>query len=267
MIDWLTFKLFRLDRFEEKLKKYNGYRDRSTLRWKKQMVISWRLTQKVLREIKILTAIEIRHMLREVVEQHKNLFSSANCYICKFGKPGKSGDIILYEFCHGCSEYKDRIIEPWRIPSLPEKSRIVFLDDLVGSGQQSVEYISNTINLFLNSSHKAFLLSLCATPQGLEHVKTNTNFDTICHLILNEEEYQHYSSQSYIFNEKERALMMDINDRLKGSSNTFFDKGLLIAFYYAVPNNTMPFIWKDNYNYLDKEGSSKNWFALLPRKY
>lgn len=261
------FKLFGLNRFEEKLKRYNGYRDRSTWIWKKQMAISLGITKKVLNEIKILTATDIRKMLRDAVEQNRILFNSKDCYICKFGKPGKSGDIILYEFFHGCSEYRNRVIEPWKIPSLPEKAKIVFLDDLVGSGQQSVGYISQTMNLFLNPSHEAFLLSLCATPQGLEYVKRNTNFDTICSLILNETEYQHYNSKSCIFNAREREIMMDINDGLKGSGRTLFDKGLLIAFYYAVPNNTMPFIWKDNYNYIDKKGNTKSWFALLPREY
>jgi hypothetical protein len=46
-----------------------------------------------------------------------------------------------------------------------------------------------------------------------------------------------------------------------------FDIGLLIAFYYGTPNNTMPFIWKNGFKYTDKKGCNDTWFALLPRKY
>ena len=266
MINQIIFRLFNLGRFEHKLRNYNGYRHNSILRWKSQMELPWKTTTKLLDELRIFSATEIRQMLRQFTSQNRSLFNNTNCYVCSFGKPGKSGYMILYEFRHACPEYSDRIIEPWKIPSLPEKSKIIFIDDLVGSGQQSVEYISNTLNYFLNPSHSAFLLSLCGTPQGLQHVQKNTNFTPVCHFVLDEEHYQHYR-RSRIFSDTERRMINSINNMLKGKNEEPFDKALLIAFYYSVPNNTMPLIWKDKYRYITRRGKSDNWYALLPRKY
>jgi hypothetical protein len=262
----MFFKLVNLRRFEEKLKEYNGYRSNSILKWKKQMDLPWDTTKKILTELRIINSMQIRQMLRQVVEQNRPVFNTSNCYICKFGQPGKSGEILLYEFRHGCSEFSNRIIEAWQIPSLPDKSTIIFIDDLLGTGKQSLEYITDTLNLFLNPSHDGFLLSLCGTPQGIRRVENNTNFSIICHLILDEETYQHYSSKSKIFSDEEKRIIKGINSMLKKDDNSF-DKGLLIAFYYSVPNNTMPFIWKDKYEYVDGTGRSRKWFALLPRSY
>jgi len=230
------------------------------------MGISWDTATKVLAQLKIIDGTEIRQMLKQFTVENKDLFSSKDCFICKFGRPGKSGEILLYEFKHGCPEYSRCIIEAWEIPSLPEKSRIVFVDDLVGTGAQSVEYIDGTLNLFLNASHEAYLLSLCGTPQGITHVRANTNFTPMCCLLLDEDHYQHYR-RSEVFNDKERLMINHINDMLKAKGEKSFDKGLLLAFYYSVPNNTMPFIWKDDFQYADESGKLKKWYALLPRRY
>lgn len=266
MIGEIAFRLLHLKRFEHKLRDYHGYRHDSIVRWKRQMGISWKTATKVLEQLKIVNAREIRQMLQQVTAENKDLFNSKDCYVCKFGRPGKSGDILLYEFKHGCPEYSRRIVNVWEIPSLPEKSRIVFVDDLVGTGAQSVGYIYDTLNLFLNASHEAYLLFLCGTPQGIVNVRENSNFTPMCCLVLDEEHYQHYS-KSEVFNDNERQMINRINDMLKAKGEKSFDKGLLLAFYYSVPNNTMPFIWKDDFQYADENGKLKKWYAILPRRY
>lgn len=267
MFGYITFRLRKLKQFENKLKSYNAYRPNSIMKWKSQMALSWNTVGKVLTELKIFTGPQIRQMLRQTVEQNNTLFNSANCYICKFGKPGKSGEIMLYEFSHGCAGYGSRIIEMWEIPSLPDNSTIVFIDDLLGTGRQSERYINTNVVPFLKWSHNAFLLSLCATPQGIQNVTAKTNFRVIPHLVLNDPEFQHYSDKSRIFNNRERTTIKETNDMLHDSRGNIFDRGLLIAFYYSVPNNTMPLIWKDNYEYSDRKGNRRKWFALLPRHY
>ena len=231
------------------------------------MGLSWNTACKILTELRIFTSPEIRQMLIQTVKQNEELFNSTNCYICRFGRPGKSGEIILYEFSHGCFDYRNRIIEMSQIPYLPENSTIVFVDDLLGTGRQSIDYISTNVTPFLNWSHNPFLLSLCATPQGIQNVRDNTDFRVIPHLILDDPEFQHYSDKSKIFDDKERTAIREINNMLHGSKGDIFDRGLLIAFYYSVPNNTMPLIWKDNYEYSDRKGNRRKWFALLPRHY
>ena len=267
MLNYIVFRLQRLKQFENKLRRYNAYRPDSIIKWKGQMNLSWNTTRKVLTELRVFTSREIRQMLKQTVEQNKQIFDGANCYICRFGRPGKSGEIILYEFCHGCPDYGDRVVEMWKLPALPENSTIVFIDDLLGTGRQSTDYISTNVAPFLNRSHNPLLMSLCATPQGIQKVSGNTNFRVIPHLILDDPDFQHYSDESRIFDHKERTAIKEINNMLHGGGMDVFDRGLLIAFYYSVPNNTMPLIWKDNYEYSDRKGNRRTWFALLPRHY
>jgi hypothetical protein len=70
-----------------------------------------------------------------------------------------------------------------------------------------------------------------------------------------------------VFDQKEKAQLKCINGKLIQVGSAKYDKGLLLAFYYAVPNNTMPIIWKEGQKYNDNSGNTRNWFALLPRKY
>ena len=252
---------------EEKLRKYQGYVQNSVGRWKSQLNIAEGSIGKILKYLEIFSSRDIRGILRKVVNQNKKLIENDNCYVCKFGPAGKSGDILLYEFYHTFKKYKHKLKETWEIPQLPESSKVVFIDDLVGTGTQSVRQIEKLSQL-LNPSHMGYLLCVCATPQGIKRVEENTTIAVIAGVILKEKTHQHLNDKCGNFDSTEKGLLWDVNTRLHDPDGGYYaNLGLLLAFYFAVPNNTLPFIWKDKAEYVDISGARKKWRALLPRQY
>lgn len=260
------FRLLGLNKYEEKLRVYNGYRKNSITNWRRQCRLPRKTVEKILKEFILLNGKDIRTLLLELVSDNSTIFNS-HCSICSFGDPGKSGSLILYEFRHSCTHLSSNIIDIWKIPRLPSHSNIIFIDDMVGTGNQSVKYITTKLNSFLNPSHNAYLLSLFACPQGIDNIESNTNVQLKCAIKLNEDRYQHYSTKCMVFSESEKQEIIKINNSLKRTDELDYDLGLLIGFYNTIPNNTMPFIWKDGYHYNDYEGRTRKWFALLPRRY
>jgi hypothetical protein len=253
---------------ENKLRYYNGYIPNTVNKWKKQFEPAHNIADKILNQLHILKSRNIRDLLRNTVQKHRKLLDSDNTRICKFGPIGKSGDILIYEFSHTFRQYRGKIIESWEIPNLSPNSNIVFLDDLIGTGQQSETYITEKLYLLLNPSHKAYLLCICATPQGIERIKKNTCFKPIATFILEEKSHQHFSNKCNIFTEEEKTYLRHISQKLQNPERSYYIKlGLLLAFYFTVPNNTLPIIWKDNAPYEDDSGNQRRWRALLPRDY
>lgn len=253
---------------ENKLRSYNGYIPNTINKWKKQFETAHNIADKILNQLYILKSRCIRDLLRKTVQKYRKLIDSNNTYICKFGPIGKSGDVLIYEFAHTFKQYKKKIIESWEIPSLSPNSNIIFLDDLIGTGKQSETYISEKLHLMLNPSHKAYILCICATPQGIERIKKNTVFEPIATFILKKSAHQYFSDECHVFTEEEKAYLKHISSKLQTPEHSYYTQlGLLLAFYFTVPNNTLPIIWKNKAPYEDNSGNQKQWRALLPRDY
>jgi hypothetical protein len=253
---------------ENKLSKYNGYVPKSLESWKRQFDMDSECKDKILENLLILNSREIRDLIRSIVQEHKKLLDSDDSFICRFGPTAKSGDVVLYEFSHTFKGYAKKIKELWEIPGLPAKSTIIFLDDLVGTGRQSTDYITNKLNQLLSSSHKPYLMCLCATPQGIANVQGNTEFRVLPGLVLKEKTHQFLSDRCALLKNEEKIYLRELNSKIHNPEAGYYGQfGLLLAFYFTVPNNTLPFIWKDKAKYIDADGKEKKWKALLPRNY
>lgn len=266
LIDKIYFLWKNGKSLETKLASYQGYRHNSIIEWKNQTGLPWSIVIKLLDNFEIYTAPKIRDAIRQLVYDNENIFSKENCFITGFGNAGKSGDIILYDFSHTVEINQTKIKKTWELNSLPEGSTIIFVEDIIGTGTQSVDFIHNKINQIIKPSHIPYLLSLCATLKGIENVTDNTHFKVLPGIILTEE-HQHYSDQSRIFTAKEKTKIKTVNELLKKHGAFDFDLGLMLAFYFTIPNNSMPIFWKDGYNYTDDKGKAKQWTALLPRRF
>jgi hypothetical protein len=201
---------------------------------------------KVLNKLEVFDGQRIRDLIRVAVENNSRLFTAGSFYITSFGPIGKSGGVVFYDFAHATKISREKI-EPWQIGGLPSNSRIIFVDDLIGTGKQSVDYIHKKLNSFLSPSHRPCLFSICGTPAGMQHVRENSVFDVLCAFELHEREFNFYQENNQSFSLAEKDSFRKINQRL-GQNN--FDQGLLVAFHHSTPNNTMPFIWKDKFPYL-----------------
>jgi hypothetical protein len=266
-IEKIILGLLGGDQIERNLLRCQNYYANSIVSWKRQTDLNWFQALKILRAIDIFDSIRIRETIQHIVTQNEELFSRPNLYITSFGSEGKSGGKIAYEFRHSGSVDERIFVKSYELSKLPESSTIIFVEDLIGTGTQSTEYILNKLNLLINPSSEPYLLTICATPEGVNRVLDETNFKSINGILLEESTYQYYSDQCNYFSNKEKKKIMDLNSRLKTPSKMDYDRGLLVTFFYSPPNNSMPIIWKHDFPYKDKNGSSRKWNAILPRKY
>jgi hypothetical protein len=264
--DGIMSLLLKINGTESLLHRYQGYRSNSCVVWKRGANMDWRIFWKIIKKIEILDSQRIRSIIIDIVAANPQIFDGT-CYVAAFGKVGKSGEVIMYEFNHCISISESRLVKVSDLPSLPSHSKIVFVEDLIGTGTQSIGYITNRLNLLLNPSHIPYLLALCATPEAVEKVQENSNFTVLAGIQLSEEEYQHYSKASSYFSPAEKVVLNNLNGLLKDPSKFDYDRGLLLSFYYAIPNNSMPMLWKEGYKYKDQKGRLREWFGLLPREF
>ena len=248
--------------WEMKFRASTRYDHWSVHSWKKQFGLSAETVRKILENIRIIRGREIHELIRCAVRDNPDIFLGENCYVTSFHEPGRSGHNIFYEWCHATNVGK-RLENRWGYASLPPESRIVFVDDLIGTGNQSLEYIQTKLSGTFKPSHRPCLFSVCGTPVGMNNVKENSTFDVVCALKLSEAEYSFYHESNPTFSDEEKEQIQKLNRKL--GETAFFGMGLLIAFFYTTPDNTMPLIWNNGVGYLDDNGKQESWCALLPR--
>jgi hypothetical protein len=259
--------LFRLKKTEDRLRIYNGYIEFTLFKWLYANKINPFLGLKILKKLKIYSSRNIRDKFRTIIEENIVLFDDPKTFFTSFGSPDiiyKSGNRLITDFRNTNKKYEDKIIPIWKIPTLDEDSNIIFFDDLVGTGRQSTDYIKEISGL-LNSSHKAYLFSICATDDGLRLINDTTTFNASATDVLTKQEHYYTNDECKYFTDKEKVTINKKIDLLK-SRNAKYNLGLLVAFEHSAPNNTIPIIWKDKFRY-KANGAEKTWVALLPREY
>src|ERR1035437_6782913 len=197
LIEKAIFKLLGGDKIEEKLMKCQSYKAGSVPEWKSQLNLNWQSTIKFLKAVDVFDSPRIRQVIHNIVINNKALFNRNKLFITAFGKQGKSGGHIVYEFKHSQLASKKQYIQGWEVAKLPEKSTILFVDDIIGTGTQAVGFILEELNSFLNPSYDPYLLTICATLEGMDKVESETSFRAICGIILSEE-YQYFSEKNKI---------------------------------------------------------------------
>jgi hypothetical protein len=248
---------FPATRYESKLLRCQCYRPKTIARWKQQTDFTWETTNKILEHLHVFDGPRIRQLIFDAVKSRPDIF------ITSFGQSAKSGEVIFYEF-RQATKFTRELIEPWKIAGLPPESRIIFVDDLVGTGTQSLDFIQNRLNPMLSPSHRPCLFSVCGTTAGINNVKENSAFEVVCALELNDKDFNHLAPGNRTFTEIEKQKLKSLNNRFGKNA---FEIGLLVTFYYSTPNNTMPFLWKEGYSFKNENAGKDSWFALLPRKY
>jgi hypothetical protein len=252
-------RIYKLKVLEQKLQRHSGYKKNSIIAWKKQSKLSWRTVVKILNELQVYTELEIRAAFRSIVEKNHDLFHAPNTFIIPFGETGKSGDKMLYEFRKAVPHLASKIIEKYEIVE-KFNANLIFLDDIIGTGYQSTSYIFSSINQLLNTSNTSYLITIYSTPQGVFAVQ-ETGFRVLQHELLDETKHFYLSEICNVFTAEEKAFLDDLIYKLIDKSNRYH-LGLLVAFHYSTPDNTMPIIWK-NQNERDK----MHWSALLPKDF
>ncbi|MEZ5140667.1 MAG: hypothetical protein R2702_06625 [Acidimicrobiales bacterium] len=198
------------------------------------------------------------------------------------GNPAESGTHLLYYFrqenalpkelfVHHHGLITGPITDPHSRISPPTLKRLVFIDDICGSGQQAVEYSQGLLKDLQDVAGRDgrtlefHYLVLLGTESGLERVKTQTAFNSPNAVSLIDDSYKTFASGSRVYMEPPAGI-----DQATGESVArhyglrlwpphplgYGDRQLLMAFHHNVPDNTLPIIWHD---------ADHSWHPIFPR--
>ncbi|MGB1762330.1 phosphoribosyltransferase-like protein [Alloalcanivorax xenomutans] len=186
------------------------------------------------------------------------------------GNPSESGAHLLYYFRQVNALPKDLFSDLASIISTSVKNgdvairvkgsgirRLVFFDDLVGSGDQVTGYLAEHLRRIKKTDPDIDVrfMSLFATEEGLEKLNRPTMFDGNAFSLFElDESYKAFSNESrYFFGAPEwfsKDIMRDIargyGIRLLPSSPLGHrNNQLLIGFSHNTPDNVPPIFWAD----------------------
>lgn len=198
------------------------------------------------------------------------------------GNPSESGAHLLYYFRQVNGLRKDLFASHHELASGPltdpesrlmptDLNRVVFIDDLLGSGSQAVRY-SRTIvrDLRTIAARQGTDIRLCyytlfAKPEGLARARA-TDFDEV-HAVHELDDSQmafapnsrvYHGVEDYTSVEKGRALAQHYGERLVPQFPLGFGEGqMLMGFPHNVPDNTLPIVWFDE--------PTPYWNPIFPR--
>jgi hypothetical protein len=198
------------------------------------------------------------------------------------GNPSESGAHLLYYFRQVNGLGRDNFVHQHQVldgpvgnpaSRLADKSvkRLVFIDDVLGSGQQAVEYSGKfvadvkkaaaTDGISLNVAY----FVLFAKEEGLTRAR-GTEFDTVEAVHEIQESELAFSDNSRVYvvedepigKESGRRLASHYGDLLYPGHPLGYRNGqLLLGFRHNVPDNTLPIVWSSE--------EIANWVPAFPR--
>lgn len=203
------------------------------------------------------------------------------------GNPSESGTHLLYFFRQENELPKDVFVHSHQLVNLkriekgnntvteislgfPDTNRYIFLDDICGSGQQVISYMSNddTISSMkdINPNIELIYITLVASKKGLDAVKSSNIFDRVETIFELDDSYKCFSDNSRYFPQKASfpvnkgfaegmsakygRIMLFSEEHVHGYKNGQY----LFGFSHNIPDNTLPVIWFD-----------KDWSPILKR--
>jgi len=148
-------------------------------------------------------------------------------------------------------------------------NRIVFFDDIVGSGTQARQYLSEELKRIRagDPNFELNFLALFATTEGLNRLNAPELFDgrAACLFEL-DSSFRVFGDNSRYFADSPdwfNAMDFQAMARQYGASIQpdipvgYKDGQLLLAFAHNTPDNTLPIFWD--------QGTRKQWHPIFPR--
>lgn len=257
------------------------------------------LTYFGLREIRELLRCMFRDfvrapILRELKAAHPQLLSRqqfepllqdeiSHTRFIGMGNPAESGTHLLYYFRQEAGLKKDLFVHAHQLYDGdasdtatrfqdPDLRRIVFIDDVCGSGNQSIEYSRSLLPRIRAVASRCAMqveisyLVLLGSRSGIARARQESAFDTVECVSEMDPTFATYSDQSRVFAAPPPGVSKDDSLRvalhygrtLEPSAPLGYGNGqLLLAFHHNVPDNTLPIIWA--------EGGAYRWTALMKR--
>ena len=167
--------------------------------------------------------------------------------------PGKSGAVMIRQFKRHLNVSKALLCRPERLEELPEDVKVlIFIDDLVGSGQQFESFASH---YKLEEHAKKRCLAYCpliAFDQGLINLKKALPWLQILAVETLDSSHQLFQGSAdspQIWGVDKVNTVQDVRDHVAQlctrndiPASTRHCLDLVVAFEHAVPNNSVPML-------------------------
>ncbi|MET8314584.1 hypothetical protein ABZU78_10730 [Rhodococcus erythropolis] len=196
------------------------------------------------------------------------------------GNPSESGSHLLYYFRQENSLRKNYFINQHEIIdpesgkiAIQDLTRLVFIDDILGSGQQVIQYSKNLISNIRDAAAidgreiEILYYVLFAKPEGLQVARgSDSLFDRVeaVHEMATSESAFSEGSRVYSDCKGEvtlktgRDIAFHYGLKLQPDSPLGYRDGqLLLGLHHNVPDNTLPIFWTDE--------AEKSWTPVFPR--
>lgn len=146
---------------------------------------------------------------------------------------------------------------------------IVFIDDMVGTGNSMVKFLKSILRLYGDKfdllSKKFFLIVLEACSHGVDTIENYKNETGINLSLVYSKLHKKAFSENHLFVAEELEtsrkivyeLEMKINNNNPRNVLGYEESEALMSFYHNIPNNTLSSFWQEN--------ESIGWQPLFPR--
>lgn len=198
------------------------------------------------------------------------------------GNPSESGAHLLYYFRQINNLNRNLFVYPLQVLTgppgkstsriaIPGLKRLIFIDDVLGSGTQAKEYSEKFVEQVKAAAEaegrtiSIEYFVLFAKEEGLS-VARSTKFDRVEAVHEIEESEMAFSDVSRIYINSPQDISRDVGRKIaRGYGEKicpahplgYKDGQLLLGFRHNIPDNTLPIIWFS--------GGSPGWNAAFPR--
>lgn len=225
----------------------------------------------VIKHIEYYREDDIINILTEALNPYINQ-TDKNLHIVPIGKAGKSGQMVVY-IIQGILKplfaqrqrfhyYPD--IEKVAVEQLKENDVLFYVDDVIGTGNTFAKYVkkNDKVRTSLDETFTAEVILLCiATTMGGK-VRLERDYPSL--KLIGEEKRKAFDVDRSCFGGYYRMLPIrefafKYGKKIAGKDCAlgYENSQLLIVFSHAVPNNSLPILWKQT----DK------FTPLVPRSY
>jgi len=246
---------------------------RRAMRWISQFpFFEWKLyALKLLTNITFLNEEKVNKKLKEL---SNSLSILKNCVISGIEGAAKSSEHLFYPLNKLTEISQKNFIHSESLTATDSRD-IVFIDDMIGTGNQAKNYINKLKNEGKIGNQKLHYFAIAGLQDGIKELKNSGSFENV---LITEEIQNKAFDTGYIFTAEESGMAKEMSFELgeqltKDMKNVdplgYKNSEALVFFGHNNPNNSLPIFWASGKcKLLERVGESTEikWTPLFPRK-